>query len=104
MVVLLTLLVMVLAFCLIAGFLMALALGIGLLLKACVPTLQLGHAVIAGAVVGPATLYFFRRLMNAINSMPDDDDGIPDDHPVLVLPRDFLHRLPGRSKPKRKKK
>ena len=60
MVVLLTLLVMVLAFCLIAGFLMALALGIGLLLKACVPTLQLGHAVIAGAVVGPATLYFLR--------------------------------------------
>jgi len=95
-----------LAFCLIAAFLAALAVGIGFVLTACVPALQLGHAIIAGAIVAPATLYYFRRLLNAINDMSEgeNEDGIPDDHPVVVLPKDFLYRFPGRSKTRKKRK
>ncbi len=102
--ILLLFLFMALAFFVIAAFLASLAVGIGFLLTAWVPTLQLGHAVIAGAVVAPATLYFFLRLINATNRMSDEDDGISGDHPVLVLPKDFLHSLPGRSRSKRKRK
>ncbi len=96
----LMLLAVTLAFCVIAAFLSAVAVGIGFLLMACVPALQLGHAIIAGSVVATASLYFFLRLVNAATNHPDDDE----DHAVLVLPKDFLHRRPRRSKPKRKRK
>jgi membrane protein implicated in regulation of membrane protease activity len=100
----LTLLVLALGFCLIAAFLCAVAVGIGFLLAACIPSLQLGHGIIAGAIVAVATLYFLRRLLKAAANYPDDDEGIPDDHPVIVLPKDFLHRGPRKSKPKGKRK
>jgi hypothetical protein len=102
MVVLLTLLVIALVFCLIAGFLGGLAVGIGFLLKACVPVLQLGHAIIAGCVIAVTTVYFCGRLISRVGS--EADDGTPDDHPVFVLPKDFFRHLPGGSKPRRKRK
>ncbi len=97
----LMLLAVALAFCVIAAFLSAVAVGIGFLLVACVPALQLGHAFIAGSIVATASLYFFLRLINAATNYPDDDE----DHPVLVIPKDFLHhRRSRRSKPKGKRK
>ena len=94
----LTLLVIALAFCLIAAFLAVLAVGIGFLFTACVPALQLGHGIIAGAVVAAAALSFFCRALSAVSSQTDDDDGIPEDHPVLVLPKHFLHGRPRRTR------
>jgi len=97
-------LLMALTFCLIAAFLAALAVGIGFLLTVCVPTLQLGHAIIAGAVVAAAAVYFFRIFMKAVNNHTDDDDTVPDTPPVVVLPRDFIPRRPRRPKPRGKGK
>jgi len=95
---------MALAYCAIIVILSAVAVGIGFLLTMCVPSLQLGHAIVAGAVIASAALYFFRRLMSAATNYQDDVDGIPEDHPVIVLPKEFLNRRQPRSKSKRKRK
>ena len=97
-------LIMALAFCVISLFLSAVAVGIGFLLAACVTGLQLGSGIIAGAVIGAASLFFIWRLFVAAAKYQDDDNGLPDDHPGLVFPRDFLHRSLRRSKPREKKK
>ena len=100
----LLILVMALAFCLIVLALGALGVGIGFLLKICIPSLQIGHAVVAGSIISVASVHFFRRLMHAISSQTEEGDEIPDDHPVPVLPKDFRHHLPRRPRPRRKRK
>jgi urea transporter len=99
-------LIITFVFCLIAVFLTGLAVGIGFLLAVCIPALQLGHAIMVGAVVGPATLYFFRRVMNALTDMSEseDENGILGDRPVVVLPKDFIYHFPGRSKTRKNRK
>ncbi len=98
------LLVLTLAFCVIAAFLSTVAVGIGFLLSVCIPSLQLGHGIIAGAIITAAALYFLSQLISAVNDFQDDEEGLTDEPPVLVLPNDFLQRSTRRSKPKGKKK
>ena len=62
-----------------------------------------------GAVVAPAALYFFVKTLYAIRSYADEsyadeDEDVSENYPILVLPRDFLHRGPARTKPKKKRK
>jgi hypothetical protein len=102
--ILLTLLVMAITFRVLAGLLSAVAVGLGFLLAACVPSLQLAHGIIAGAILATSTLYFFFRLVNAAPNYADSDEGIPYNHSVFVLPKDFLHRSQKRSKSKGKRK
>ena len=102
--ILLIFLVIAMTFCVIAALLSAVAVGIGFLLATCVPSLQLSHGIIAGAIVAASTLYFFFRLVNTIPNYSDSDEGIPDDHSIFVMPKDFLHRSQKRSKSKGKRK
>jgi len=103
MVLLSALLVLALIFCVIAAFLSFVAVGIGFLLAMCVPGLQFGHGIITGSIIAAATLYFLRRVLLALANHSDDDEGIPKDHPVLVLPKHFLHRGSPRARGKGKK-
>lgn len=104
--ILLLLFALAFSFCLIAVFLSAFAVGIGFILAKCkcVSGLQQGDVIIAGSIIASATLYFFCRLLNAAANYKDDDESIPDEHPVLVLPKDFLRRSPWSSKSKGKRK
>lgn len=102
--ILLILLAMAITFCVIAALLSAAAVGIGFLLAACVPSLQLAHGIIAGAILASSTLYFFFRLVNAAPNYPDSDEDIPNDNSIFVMPKDFLHQSQKRSKSKGKKK
>ena len=100
----LTFLVFALTFCLIAGFVAGLGVGIGFLLKACISSLDLGHAIIAGCITAFAAVYFFRSFMHAVQSHTDDEDGIPDDDPVVVLPKDLLDHLQRSARPRRRRR
>jgi len=103
---LLVILFMILVFFVVVAFLSALAVGIGLLLTMCVPSLQLGHGIISGAIVATAALSFFLWFFNAGSrkSIDDDDEDISEPQPVFVIPRDFSSARPHRAKSKKKKK
>jgi hypothetical protein len=60
--------------------------------------------LLSGQTEGAQRLYFLSQLLSAVNDFQDDEEGLPDEPPVLVLPNDFLQRSTRRSKPKGKKK
>lgn len=91
-------------FCLIVGFLSAVAVGIGFLLAACIPGLELGHAIIAGSVIAAATLYIYRQMMNAVPDRKEDEEDVAIDEPVVVLPKSFFRHGSWNPKSKGKKK
>ena len=99
-------------FCLIAGFIAVVGLGIGFMITLGASSVEFGHAVIAGIIVAAATTFIFLELLRAIHrklyyegyesvGFEDDDDDdnddeeeFPDEDPVVVLPKDFIKRLP----------
>ena len=104
-------LVLVVMFCLIAGFIAAVGLGIGYLITLGASSIEFGHAFIAGSIVAAATTFIFLELLRAIHRKmyyegyededdedddDDDDEEFPDVAPVVVLPKDFIKRLPGK--------
>jgi len=97
-------LILAVMFCLIAGFLTAVGFGIGFLITACTSSIEPGQAFIAGCIIATASTFFLLKLLRSVQRDMNDDEDIPDDHPVLVLPRDFISHLPGRSRSRKKQK
>ena len=93
----LLILVLAVMFCLVAGFLTAVGFGIGFLITSCTSSIEPGPAFIAGCITATASTFFLIKLLGAVQ-LDMNDDEIPDDHPVLVLPKDFISHLPGRSR------
>ena len=92
-----------LMFCMVVSFFGGLAVGIGSLLRTCLPGLSVDALVTIGAITGTASVYFSRILMNAFTKINDDPVGASEDHPVLIFPNDFLFNAPTRSRLKKKK-
>jgi len=91
-------------FCLIAGALTVVGAGIGLLITSCASSIEPGHAFIAGCIIAAASTFFLLKLLRLFQRDMNDDEDIPDDHPVLVLPKDFINHIPGRSRSRKKQK
>lgn len=90
------------------GFVVALfaglAVGLGFLLAASVPGLELGHAIVAAAVIVVAAAHLFAKLMHLVGSKRDREDALSDEEPIIFFPRDLVENLPGKAKSKGKRK
>jgi hypothetical protein len=121
----LLILLLVAMFCFIAGFIAAVGLGIGFLITLGTSSIAFGHAFIAGSIVAAATTFIFLELLRAIHRKmsyegyesvgyednddeddddDDDDEEFPDEDPVLVVPKGFIKRLPGKPGSRKNKK
>jgi hypothetical protein len=91
-------------FCVIAALLTAVAVGIGFLLAALISGLELGHGIIAGAVVVAAALYFLIKLMSAVRDYRDDDEDVLVDDSIVVLKKNLFQSRTWKPKHQSKKK
>jgi len=94
---------MALAYGVIAAFFSLLSAGIGLLLQACFPSLVLGHAIIAGSIVGVAAFHFLCKVLHTAETLSEGGK-LSEDLPVVVLPRDLAPHFPGRRKTARSRR
>ena len=102
------------AFCLIAGLLAAVGLGIGLAIHWGFPSIGLGDATIAGCVLAAASTFFLHKLISLTqrqvdpvdepDELDESDDDLLDDRPIFILPRDLSRHLAAKSKSKSKPK
>jgi membrane protein implicated in regulation of membrane protease activity len=84
--------------------LIGLGVGIGYLLWAILPGIDLGMAIVAGAVFAVGLLDLFRRLVVSMKKQQEDSEAEAalGDEPLVVMPRSLLERTPsGRTKRKR---
>ena len=84
--------------------LIGLGVGIGYLLWAILPGIELGMAIVAGAVFAVGLLDLFRRLMASMKKQQKDSEAEAalGDKPLVVMPRSLLERTPsGRTKRRR---
>jgi membrane protein implicated in regulation of membrane protease activity len=96
---------MLLFFCLIGGFFVASGIGIAFLLRMLVSSLEMGSAMVAGSVLGVATVFFFIRCVVYVNRRMQEEEeeqaspGKPGKETVYVFGGDLF-----RSGSKRRKK
>ncbi len=84
------------AFALLAGFLVATGAGIAWLVTLISPSIEWGHAIIAGCIASVAATFLLIKTLGSIkqHGLVDDNDEDDDDNHVLVLPRDIISHLP----------
>jgi hypothetical protein len=91
-------------FCVVAIPVIGLGLALGYGLRAVIPGLDLGWAIVAGAVFATGIVDMAARLLLATRERepPSDEDDILADEPWIRIPRSFL--LPEVPRKRRKKK
>ena len=90
-------------FSLIAVGLTAGGAGIGFLIISCASSIEPGHAFIAGCMITAASTFFLLKLLRSFQRDINNDEDMIDDQ-ILVLPKDFIKQLPGRSRSRKKPK
>lgn len=91
-----------LVLCVIALVLIALGVGLGLLLTVMVPSLPMGHAIIAGTIAAVTAALILQRAIDAISAQIDPEDEVPDET-IDTLAKELLqHRSGGGRKRPRK--
>ncbi len=95
-------LVIILILCLIALLLAALGLGLGLLLTVIIPSLPMGHAIIAGTIAAVAASLILFRAIDAVSAQINPEDELPDTN-VEALAKELLRQKPdsGRTRPRK---
>ncbi len=108
----LVILILVVTFCLVAGFLAAVGWGIGFLITLGTSSIGFGQAFIAGCVIAAAATFVLIEMVRSMLRKMDseremyyqaddeedeeEEDEFPDEDPVVVLPKDLIKRLHGR--------
>ncbi len=93
---------LLLCLCIIGAIVIGLGVGIGYGLSALIPGLDLGFALVAGAIFAIGVLDLFLRYLSALSrTKPTSSDDVVMDDPLVVVPRSFFQPRPAGKKRKK---
>ncbi len=98
-------LLLLMIFCLVAVPVLGLGIGLGYALKAVIPGLDLGWAIVAGAVFAVGIIDMAARFLRATREMkrPDEEEDVTTDEPWIVFPRSFFPPAVSRRRGRKKR-